>query len=67
MNLIAFQTLNHETLSNIIGGGCSWKEAGKSTVTGAIGGAVSGTIAPGGGTVVGGLAGGVAYGATCWW
>lgn len=60
MNLIAFQTLNHETLSNIIGGGCSWKEAGKSTVTGAIGGTVVGGLA-------GGVAGAVAYGATCWW
>lgn len=41
MNLIAFQTLNHETLSNIIGGGCSWKGAANAAVGGAVGGAAS--------------------------
>lgn len=74
------QMLNEKEIKQIAGAGCNWHDFGqdvlKGGICGGIGGAVTGgsvslgTLAiPGwaAGAALGGIGGGAAYGATCWW
>ena len=60
-----FETLDLEALANVEGGGCSWGGFAKQGVATGVGNGLRLGIKTR--TWQGAVAGGVGYGATCWW